>query len=91
MSPTQSFSVALRCKQNRIKRPLWSPNLQIMAMNREIARENGIYIVPAPPLARSALSHYKSLNNKFRDGLFAVAQVLAYVLLKQYRKRGGER
>ncbi|WP_061039274.1 flagellar biosynthesis protein FlhB [Vibrio coralliirubri] len=90
----EHFSVALRYKQNQDKAPIVvAKGVDHMAMKiREIARENDIYIVPAPPLAR-ALYHTTELEQQIPDGLFtAVAQVLAYVFqLKQYRKRGGER
>ncbi|ARP37604.1 flagellar biosynthesis protein FlhB [Vibrio sp. 10N.222.54.F12] len=90
----EHFSVALRYKQNQDKAPVVvAKGVDHMAMKiREIARENDIYIVPAPPLAR-ALYHTTELEQQIPDGLFtAVAQVLAYVFqLKQYRKRGGER
>lgn len=90
----EHFSVALRYKQNQDKAPIVvAKGADHMAMKiREIARENDIYIVPAPPLAR-ALYHTTELEQQIPDGLFtAVAQVLAYVFqLKQYRKRGGER
>ncbi|WP_139685246.1 flagellar biosynthesis protein FlhB [Vibrio tasmaniensis] len=90
----EHFSVALRYKQNQDKAPVVvAKGVDHMAMKiREIARENDIYIIPAPPLAR-ALYHTTELEQQIPDGLFtAVAQVLAYVFqLKQYRKRGGER
>ena len=90
----EHFSVALRYKQNQDKAPIVvAKGVDHMAMQiREIARENDIYIIPAPPLAR-ALYHTTELEQQIPDGLFsAVAQVLAYVFqLKQYRKKGGER
>ncbi|MEZ9362175.1 flagellar biosynthesis protein FlhB [Vibrio cyclitrophicus] len=90
----EHFSVALRYKQNQDKAPIVvAKGVDHMAMKiREIARENDIYIIPAPPLAR-ALYHTTELEQQIPDGLFtAVAQVLAYVFqLKQYRKKGGER
>ncbi|PMG34261.1 flagellar biosynthesis protein FlhB [Vibrio splendidus] len=90
----EHFSVALRYKQNQDKAPIVvAKGVDHMAMKiREIARENDIYIIPAPSLAR-ALYHTTELEQQIPDGLFtAVAQVLAYVFqLKQYRKKGGER
>ncbi|MFA0078171.1 flagellar biosynthesis protein FlhB [Vibrio artabrorum] len=90
----EHFSVALRYKQNQDKAPIVvAKGVDHMAMKiREIARENDIYIIPAPPLAR-ALYHTTELEQQIPDGLFtAVAQILAYVFqLKQYRKKGGER
>ncbi|MEZ8371312.1 flagellar biosynthesis protein FlhB [Vibrio splendidus] len=90
----EHFSVALRYKQNQDKAPIVvAKGVDHMAMKiREIARENDIYIIPAPPLAR-ALYYTTELEQQIPDGLFsAVAQVLAYVFqLKQYRKKGGEK
>ncbi|MEZ8580779.1 flagellar biosynthesis protein FlhB [Vibrio splendidus] len=90
----EHFSVALRYKQNQDKAPIVvAKGVDHMAMKiREIARENDIYIIPAPPLAR-ALYHTTELEQQIPDGLFsAVAQVIAYVFqLKQYRKKGGEK
>ena len=90
----EHFSVALRYKQNQDKAPIVvAKGVDHMAMKiREIARENDIYIIPAPPLAR-ALYHTTELEQQIPDGLFvAVAQVLAYVFqLKQYRKKGGDK
>ncbi|WP_070962826.1 flagellar biosynthesis protein FlhB [Vibrio sonorensis] len=90
----EHFSVALRYKQDQDKAPVVvAKGTDHMAMKiREVAREHGIYVVPAPPLARS-LYHSTELEQEIPDGLFtAVAQVLAYVFqLKQYRKRGGQR
>ncbi|MDN3699995.1 flagellar biosynthesis protein FlhB [Vibrio artabrorum] len=87
----EHFSVALRYKQNQDKAPIVvAKGVDHMAMKiREIARENDIYIIPAPPLAR-ALYHTTELEQQIPDGLFtAVAQILAYVFqLKQYRKKG---
>ncbi|MEZ8404961.1 flagellar biosynthesis protein FlhB [Vibrio splendidus] len=90
----EHFSVALRYKQNQDKAPIVvAKGVDHMAMKiREIARENDIYIIPVPPLAR-ALYYTTELEQQIPDGLFsAVAQVLAYVFqLKQYRKKGGEK
>jgi len=90
----EHFSVALRYKQKTDRAPIViAKGTDHMAMKiREVARENDITIVPAPPLAR-ALYHTTELEQEIPDGLFtAVAQVLAFVFqLKQYRKRGGQR
>ncbi|WP_114765229.1 flagellar biosynthesis protein FlhB [Vibrio rhodolitus] len=90
----EHFSVALRYDQSKDRAPVVvAKGVDHMAMKiREVAREHNIYIVPAPPLARS-LYHSTELEQEIPDGLFtAVAQVLAYVFqLKQYRRRGGQR
>lgn len=90
----EHFSVALRYKQGQDKAPIVvAKGIDHMAMKiREVAREHDIYIVPAPPLARS-LYFTTELEQEIPDGLFiAVAQVLAYVFqLKQYRRKGGQR
>ncbi|MCE0494534.1 flagellar biosynthesis protein FlhB [Vibrio salinus] len=90
----EHFSVALRYKQGTDKAPVVvAKGVDHIAMKiREVARENDIYIVPVPPLAR-ALYHTTELEQEIPDQLFvAVAQVLAYVFqLKQYRKKGGKR
>ncbi|OLQ89235.1 flagellar biosynthesis protein FlhB [Vibrio ponticus] len=90
----EHFSVALRYDQSKDRAPVVvAKGVDHMAMKiREVAREHNIYIVPAPPLARS-LYHSTELEQEIPDGLFtAVAQVLAYVFqLKQYRRKGGQR
>ncbi len=46
---------------------------------RELARESGVTVLEAPPLAR-AVYHTTKLNHEIPAGLYvAVAQVLAYV------------
>ncbi len=54
---------------------------------REIALESGVYILEAPPLARS-LYYTTDFDEEIPRGLFqAVAQVLAYVYqMKQFKK-----
>ncbi len=90
----EHFSVALRYDQSLDSAPIVvAKGIDHLAMKiREIANENDIDIVPAPPLAR-ALYHTTELEQQIPDGLFtAVAQVLAYVFqLKQYRKGRGKR
>ncbi|GAB2665699.1 flagellar biosynthesis protein FlhB [Vibrio panuliri] len=90
----EHFSVALRYDQSKDRAPIVvAKGIDHLALKiREVAREHDIYIIPAPPLARS-LYHSTELEQAIPDGLFtAVAQVLAYVFqLKQYRRRGGQR
>lgn len=58
---------------------------QVAQRIREIAREAGVTVLEAPPLAR-AVFHTTKLNQEIPAGLYvAVAQVLAYVF--QLRKR----
>lgn len=59
---------------------------------REIARENNILILEAPPLAR-ALHKHTDLGQSIPEALYiAVAEVLAYVYqLRRYEKLGGVR
>lgn len=59
---------------------------------REIARENHIPILEAPPLAR-ALHKHADLGESIPEALYtAVAEVLAYVYqLRRYEKQGGAR
>jgi flagellar biosynthetic protein FlhB len=57
---------------------------------REIARENNVPILEAPPLAR-ALHKHTELGESIPEALYtAVAEVLAYVYkLRRYEKQGG--
>lgn len=59
---------------------------------REIARENNVPILEAPPLAR-ALHKHTELGQTIPEALYtAVAEVLAYVYqLKRYNQQGGVR
>lgn len=58
---------------------------QVALRIREIARDAGVTVLEAPPLAR-AVFHTTKLNHEIPAGLYvAVAQVLAYVF--QLRKR----
>ncbi|WP_413110697.1 flagellar biosynthesis protein FlhB [Thaumasiovibrio sp. DFM-14] len=90
----EHFSVALRYNPDLDSAPIViAKGVDHLALKiREIANENAIDIVPAPPLAR-ALYHTTELEQQIPDGLFtAVAQVLAYVFqLKQHRKGKGQR
>ncbi|WP_087021492.1 flagellar biosynthesis protein FlhB [Thaumasiovibrio subtropicus] len=90
----EHFSVALRYDPDLDSAPIVvAKGIDHIALKiREIANENEIDIVPAPPLAR-ALYHTTELEQQIPDGLFtAVAQVLAYVFqLKEFRKGRGKR
>lgn len=64
----------------------------VAAKIRELALENAVPILSAPPLAR-ALHKHTELGDEIPQTLYtAVAQVLAYVFqLRDYRKNGGTR
>ena len=59
---------------------------------REIAQENHVPVLEAPPLAR-ALHKHTDLGESIPEVLYtAVAEVLAYVYqLRRYEKQGGAR
>ena len=83
----EHYSVALRYEGNSMGAPiLVAKGLDLIAFQiRNVAIENNVPIVQAPPLAR-ALNHTTKLNQEIPAGLYlAVAQVLAYVYqLKQH-------
>jgi flagellar biosynthetic protein FlhB len=64
---------------------------EVAAKIREIARENNVPLLEAPPLAR-ALFRHAELGDEIPQALYtAVAEVLAYVFqLRAYKKRGGK-
>jgi len=79
-NPTH-FAVAIKYDQEQGDAPvLVAKGVDLVAVNiRTIARENGVPVLEAPPLAR-ALYHSTELNDFIPSGLYrAVAQVLAYV------------
>ncbi|NWG86395.1 MAG: flagellar type III secretion system protein FlhB [Hydrogenophilaceae bacterium] len=80
------FAVALKYDDKRMSAPqVVAKGSQLVAARiKEIARENGVPIVEAPPLAR-ALHRHVEIGDTIPGTLFtAVAQVLAYVYqLKQ--------
>lgn len=84
------YSVALRYKPERDDAPilLAKGNDEVAMKIREIAREHGVELVAAPPLARSIYYNTK-IGEEVPSGLYiAVAQVLAYVFqIKQFRRR----
>jgi flagellar biosynthetic protein FlhB len=89
-NPTH-FAVALRYDENKMRAPLVvAKGTELLAAKiREIATENGVPIVEAPPLARAL---YKSveIGREVPAALYvAVAQVLTYVYqLRAARERG---
>ncbi|MEM7206997.1 MAG: flagellar biosynthesis protein FlhB [Pseudomonadota bacterium] len=89
-NPTH-FSVALRYDQTRMRAPiLVAKGTGLIALRiREIASDNGVEIVEAPPLAR-ALYASTDLNQEIPSPLYvAVAQVLGFVFqLRMAREQG---
>lgn len=88
-NPTH-FSVALKYDPAASGAPilLAKGSDEIALKIREIAKEHGVEIVAAPPLARSVYYH-SEIGEEIPSGLYmAVAQVLAYVFqLKQFKRR----
>jgi flagellar biosynthetic protein FlhB len=64
---------------------------EVAAKIREIARENKVALLEAPPLAR-ALHQHTEIGDEIPEALYsAVAEVLAYVFqLRAYSKGGGK-
>jgi flagellar biosynthetic protein FlhB len=80
VNPTR-FAVALKFEENRMAAPqVVAKGSALVAQRiREIASENRVPIVEAPPLAR-ALHQHVEIGDTIPESLFtAVAQVLAYV------------
>jgi len=90
-NPTH-FSVALKYSENKMRAPIVvAKGSHLMAAKiKEIARENNVPILEAPPLAR-ALHKHCELGQAIPAALFtAVAEVLAYVYqLRRYKQVGG--
>jgi flagellar biosynthetic protein FlhB len=65
---------------------------EVASRIREVATENGVPLLEAPPLAR-ALYRHTELGDEIPEALYtAVAEVLAYVFqLRMFRQRGGAR
>lgn len=75
------FAVALKYEENRMAAPqvIAKGSALVAQRIREIAKENRVPIIEAPPLAR-ALHRHVEVGEPIPDALFtAVAQVLAYV------------
>lgn len=89
-NPTH-FAVALRYDENKMRAPIVvAKGTELLALKiREIATENGVPIVEAPPLAR-ALHKSVEIGREVPAALYVtVAQVLTYVYqLKAARERG---
>ncbi|OIR11508.1 flagellar biosynthetic protein FlhB [mine drainage metagenome] len=90
-NPTH-YSVALKYSDNRMRAPVVvAKGSHLMAAKiKEIARENNVPILEAPPLAR-ALHRHCDLGQAIPEALYtAVAEVLAYVYqLRRYKQVGG--
>ncbi|MSQ67348.1 MAG: flagellar biosynthesis protein FlhB [Gammaproteobacteria bacterium] len=87
----EHYAVALRFDPATMSAPqLVAKGMDHTALRiREIARESGITMLEAPPLAR-AVYHTTKINHEIPAGLYlAVAQVLAYVFQLRRRQPGG--
>ena len=64
---------------------------EVAAKIREIAKENGVALLEAPPLARALFKH-SDIGDEIPEALYsAVAEVLAYVFqLRAFSKGGGK-
>jgi flagellar biosynthetic protein FlhB len=91
-NPTH-FAVALKYVDNDMRAPrVVAKGVDAVAERiREIARENKVAILEAPPLTRALYKHTK-LGDEIPTGLYtAVAEVLAWVYqLKRWQSEGGE-
>ncbi|RQH06043.1 flagellar biosynthesis protein FlhB [Paraburkholderia dinghuensis] len=91
-NPTH-FAVALQYTDGEMRAPkVIAKGVNLVAARiREIAAENNVPLLEAPPLAR-ALYHNVDLNREIPGPLYnAVAQVLAWVYqLKRFREHGGD-
>lgn len=90
-NPTH-YAVALKYSDKGMSAPVVvAKGSHLLALRiREIAQENHVPILEAPPLAR-ALHKHTELGESIPEGLYtAVAEVLAYVYnLRRYEKQGG--
>jgi len=90
-NPTH-YSVALKYSDNKMRAPIVvAKGSHLMAAKiKEIAKENNVPILEAPPLAR-ALHKHCELGDAIPEALYtAVAEVLAYVYqLRRYKTVGG--
>ncbi|MDX8379098.1 MAG: flagellar biosynthesis protein FlhB [Gallionella sp.] len=90
-NPTH-YSVALKYSDEGMSAPtLVAKGSHLVAQRiRDIATENKVPILEAPPLAR-ALNKYTEIGETIPEALYtAVAEVLAYVYqLKRYQTQGG--
>lgn len=92
-NPTH-YSVALKYSDKGMSAPtVVAKGSHLIAQRiREIAVENNVPILEAPPLAR-ALHKHTEIGDSIPEALYtAVAEVLAYVYqLKRYQTQGGDR
>src|SRR5574340_123004 len=92
-NPTH-YAVALKYGETGMRAPVVVvKGSHLLALRiREIAEENHVPILEAPPLAR-ALHKHTDLGESIPEALYtAVAEVLAYVYqLQRYEKQGGAR
>lgn len=92
-NPTH-YSVALKYSENGMSAPtVVAKGMDVIAHRiKEIALENHVPILEAPPLAR-ALHKHTEIGDAIPEALYtAVAEVLAYVYqLKRYNAQGGAR
>lgn len=92
-NPTH-FAVALKYAETGMRAPrvVAKGADEVAAKIREIAAENNVVLLEAPPLAR-ALYRHTDLGDEIPESLYiAVAEVLAYVFqLRAYGKHGGAR
>jgi flagellar biosynthetic protein FlhB len=92
-NPTH-FAVALKYSEKGNRAPVVvAKGSNLLALRiREIAQENHVPILEAPPLAR-ALHKHTELGESIPEALYtAVAEVLAYIYqLHRYEKQGGAR
>ena len=91
-NPTH-YSVALKYSDNKMRAPVVvaKGSHLLAAKIKEIAKENNVPILEAPPLAR-ALHKHCDLGHAIPEALYtAVAEVLAYVYqLRRYKQVGGQ-
>jgi flagellar biosynthetic protein FlhB len=92
-NPTH-FAVALKYSENGMRAPkiVAKGADEVAARIREIAAENNVILLEAPPLARALYTH-ADLGDEIPEALYiAVAEVLAYVFqLRNFSKNGGTR
>ncbi len=90
-NPTH-YAVALKYSENKMRAPIVvaKGSHLLAAKIKEIAKENNVPILEAPPLAR-ALHKHCEIGAAIPEALFnAVAEVLAYVYqLRRYAQSGG--
>lgn len=91
-NPTH-YAVALKYTEGKMGAPkvVAKGADDVAAKIREIAAENNVPLLEAPPLARALYTHTE-LGDQIPEGLYtAVAEVLAYVFqLKAYKTHGGQ-